>query len=34
MDTPQPVKPIEPVIDAKNDDVAWDKKKDHAPVEN
>jgi hypothetical protein len=34
VDTPQPVKPIEPVRDAKDDDAAWDKKKnDHAPVE-
>jgi hypothetical protein len=34
MDTPHPVKPIEPVRDAKDDDAAWDKKKkDHAPVE-
>jgi hypothetical protein len=34
MDTPQLVKPIEPVRDAKDDDAAWDqKKKDHAPVE-
>jgi hypothetical protein len=32
MDTPQPVKPIEPVRDAKDDDAAWDKKeKDYAP---
>jgi hypothetical protein len=27
VDTPQPVKPIEPVRDAKDDDVAWEKKK-------
>jgi hypothetical protein len=34
VDTPQPVKPIEPVRDAKDDDAAWDKnKKDYAPVE-
>jgi hypothetical protein len=33
VDTPQPVKPIEPVRDAKDDDAAWDKKKNHAPVE-
>jgi hypothetical protein len=34
VDTAQPVKPIDPVRDAKDDDVAWDqKKKDHAPVE-
>jgi hypothetical protein len=34
VDTPQPVKPTELVRDAKDDDVAWDKKKnDHAPVE-
>jgi hypothetical protein len=34
VDTPQPVKPIESVRDAKDDDVAWDKnKKDHASVE-
>jgi hypothetical protein len=34
VETLQPVKPIEPVRDAKDDDVAWDKKKkDHAPVE-
>jgi hypothetical protein len=34
VDTPQPVKPIEPVRDAKDDDAAWDKKKkDHALVE-
>jgi hypothetical protein len=34
VDTPQPVKPTEPVRDAKNDDAAWDKKKkDYAPVE-
>jgi hypothetical protein len=34
MDTPQPVKPIEPVRDAKDDDAAWDKKKkDYAQVE-
>jgi hypothetical protein len=26
-DTPQPVKPTEPVRDAKDDDAAWDKKK-------
>jgi hypothetical protein len=34
VDTPQPVKPTEPVRDAKDDDAAWDKKKkDHALVE-
>jgi hypothetical protein len=34
VDTPQPVKPKEPVRDAKDDDVVWGKKrKDHAPVE-
>jgi hypothetical protein len=34
VDTPQPVKPIDPVRDAKDDDDAWDKKKkDHALVE-
>jgi hypothetical protein len=34
VDTPQSVKPIVPVRDAKDDDAAWDKKKkDHAPVE-
>jgi hypothetical protein len=34
VDTPQPIKPIEPVRDAIDDDAAWDKKKkDHAPVE-
>jgi hypothetical protein len=34
VDTPQVVKPIEPVRDAKDDATAWDqKKKDHAPVE-
>jgi hypothetical protein len=34
VDTSQPVKPIEPVRDAKDDDATWDqKKKDHAPVE-
>jgi hypothetical protein len=34
VDTQQPVKPIELVRDAKDDDAAWDKKtKDHAPVE-
>jgi hypothetical protein len=34
MDTLQPVKPIEPVRDTKDDDAAWDKKeKDYAPVE-
>jgi hypothetical protein len=34
VDTPQPVKPIEPVRDAKDDDAAWEKKKkDYAPVE-
>jgi hypothetical protein len=34
VNTPQPVKPIGPVKDAKDDDAAWDKKKkDHAPVE-
>jgi hypothetical protein len=34
VDTPQPIKPIGPVRDAKDDDAAWDKKeKDHAPVE-
>jgi hypothetical protein len=35
VDTPQPVKPIEPVRDVKDDDdAAWDqKKKDHALVE-
>jgi hypothetical protein len=34
VDTPKPVKPIEPVRDAKDDDAAWDKnKKDYAPVE-
>jgi hypothetical protein len=34
VDTPQPVKPIEPVRDSKDDDAAWDKKKkDYAPVE-
>jgi hypothetical protein len=34
VDTPQPVKTIELVRDAKDDDAAWDKKKkDHAPVE-
>jgi hypothetical protein len=33
VDTPQPVKPTEPVRDAKNDDAAWEnKKKDYAPV--
>ena len=32
--TPQPVKPTEPVRDAKDDDAAWDKKKkDYAPLE-
>jgi hypothetical protein len=34
VDTPQLVKPIEPVRDAKDDDTSWDKKKkDHALVE-
>ena len=34
VDTPQPVKPTEPVRDAKDDDAAWAKKeKDYAPVE-
>ena len=34
MDTPQPVKPTEPVRDAKDDDGAWEKRKrDHAPLE-
>jgi hypothetical protein len=34
VDTPHPVKPIEPVGDAKDNDAAWDKKKkEHAPVE-
>jgi hypothetical protein len=34
VDTPQPVKPIEPVRDANDDDAAWEnKKKDYAPVE-
>jgi hypothetical protein len=33
VDTPQPVKPIEPVRDAKDDDVVWEKRKNHyAPV--
>jgi hypothetical protein len=29
VDTPQPVKLIEPVRDAKDDDAAWNKKKKH-----
>jgi hypothetical protein len=34
VDTPQPVKPIEPIRDAKEDDDAWDKKKkDYAPMQ-
>jgi hypothetical protein len=34
VDTPQPVKQIEPVRDANDDDAAWEKKKkDYAPVE-
>jgi hypothetical protein len=34
VDTPQPVKPIEPVRDAKDDDTAWENKKnDYAPME-
>ena len=34
VDTPQPVKPTEPVRGAKYDDAAWEnKKRDHAPVE-
>ena len=34
VDTPQPVKPKEPVRDAADDDAAWDRKKrDYAPVE-
>jgi hypothetical protein len=34
VDTPQPVKPTEPVRETTNDDVAWEKKKrDHAPLE-
>ncbi|XP_037456986.1 uncharacterized protein LOC119328039 [Triticum dicoccoides] len=34
VDTPQPVKPAEPVRGAKEDDAAWEKKKkDHTPVE-
>ena len=34
VDTPRPVKPIEPVRDAKEDDASWEKKKkDHASVE-
>jgi hypothetical protein len=34
VDTPHPVKPIEPVRDAKDDDAAWEKKKrDYGPVE-
>ena len=34
VDTPQPVKPTEPVRDAKDNDAAWEKKKrDHAPME-
>jgi hypothetical protein len=33
VDTSQPVKPTEPVRDAKDDDAAWEnKKKDYAPV--
>ena len=34
MDTPQPVKPIEPVRNEKDDDSAWEKKKRvYAPLE-
>ena len=34
VDTPQPVKPTEPIRGAKDDDAAWEKKKsDHAPVQ-
>jgi hypothetical protein len=33
VDTPQPVKPIEQGRDVKDDDAAWEKKKDYAPVE-
>ena len=34
VDTPQPVKPTEPVRDEKDDDSAWDKKRrDYAPLE-
>ena len=34
VDTPQPIKPTEPVRDAKDDDDAWDKKRrDYAPLE-
>ena len=34
VDTPQPVKPKEPVKDDKNSDDDWEKKKrDHAPLE-
>ncbi|KAK1617061.1 hypothetical protein QYE76_022578 [Lolium multiflorum] len=33
LDTPQPIKPADPVSDYKDDDDAWDRnKKDHAPV--
>jgi hypothetical protein len=34
VDTPQPVKPIEPVKETTANDAAWEKKKrDHAPLE-
>ena len=34
VEKPQPVRPTEPVREATDDDVAWDKKRgDHAPVE-
>jgi hypothetical protein len=34
VDTPQPVKPIEPVRETADDDAAWERKKrDHALVE-
>ena len=34
VDTPQPIKPPEPVKDATDDDAAWEKKKrDYAPLE-
>jgi hypothetical protein len=34
VDTPQPVKPTDPVRETADDDAAWERKKrDHAPVE-
>jgi hypothetical protein len=34
VDTPQPVKPTEPVRETADDDAAWERKKrDHGPVD-